>query len=100
MKNAQKRLDKAYNKRFKQLNKNLFSINNTGLFIFVEHLKYLRDTCILENIPITDSRVASLSVAIAEFEKYQQSKKEFHWRNFCEFVKLNTEEWLKANDSI
>ena len=107
MKNTkQTQLNKAYTKRFKQLNKNLLKTNEAGLLIFIEHLKYLRDSSILKTInnlekPVeTDPRIASLSIAITEFEMYQKSKKEFHWRNFCEFVKLNTEEWLKPNDSV
>ena len=99
----QKQLNKAYTKRFKQLNKGLINTTDAGLLIFVEHLKYLRDCYILNSLEkptTTDSKLNSISIAINEFEIYQKNKKEFHWRNFCEFVKLNTEEWLKLNDSI
>ena len=91
------KLNKAYIKRFKQLNKNMLTANY-GLTIFVEHLKYLRDTYIIAQKP-TDI-IASLNAAIEEFEAYNQTHNEFHWQNFCEFVKLNTKEWLAANDSV
>lgn len=91
-------LNKAYNKRFKHLNKNLLTDNDMGLLIFVEHLKYLRDTyLIMHDSP---DEIISLTAAIEEFEAYRQSQKEFHWNNFWEFVKLNLKEWLVANDSI
>ena len=96
--NEIKQLNKAYSKRFKQLNKNLLTVNSTGLAIFVEHLKYLRDTYILTQKPAEST--ATLVAAIEEFETYEKSQKEFHWNNFCEFVKQNMEEWLTANDSI
>ena len=96
-----KQLNKAYTKRFKQLNKNVLTTNNSGVLIFVEHLKYLRDVrVILDESKKSDSCVASLNAAIEEFEAYRKSQKEFHWNNFCEFVKLNMREWLVANDSI
>jgi hypothetical protein len=28
------------------------------------------------------------------------NKKAFHWKGFCELIKLNMEEWLETNDSI
>jgi hypothetical protein len=43
-------------------------------------------------------------MATAEFDAYknntEQEKKDFHWNNFCELVKLNTGEWLIPNDTI
>ncbi len=99
MKNHLKQLTKAYNKRLTKVN---------GIEHFIEYLKYLRDTAIikaesakaLEN----DSKVITLITAVSEFEAYKNSKDEkqrkFHWNNFCEFVKLNMEEWQVFNDSI
>lgn len=98
----QTHLNKAYTKRFKQLNKKLIDAPEAGLLLFIEHLRYLRDCQIINGSkkPSVKSKVSSLNVAITEFEMYQESKKEFHWRNFCEFVKLNMGEWLKLNDSV
>jgi trehalose-6-phosphate synthase len=106
-----KQLTNAYTKRVKQLNKNFTKASDTGLLIFVEQLKYLRDTIIikcsgeqeeLENDP--SDAATSLVVALAEFDAYKNStekeQKEFHWNNFCEFIKLNLEEWLVLNDTI
>lgn len=97
MNNKIKQLNKAYAKRFKQLNKNILS-TSTGLQVFAEHLKYLRDIFIITQ-KSADS-VASLNAAIEELEAYKKSNKEFHWNNFCEFVKLNMREWLLTNDSV
>ena len=97
MKNKIKQLNKAYIKRFKQLNKNILS-TGAGLQVFAEYLKYLRDIFIITQKSV-DS-IASLNAAIEEFEAYTESKKEFHWNNFCEFVKLNMKEWLSVNDTV
>lgn len=94
-----KQINKAYNKR---LNK------TTGLGHFIEYLKYLRDIAIIKmgsaEALANNSKVVALIVAINEFEAYQESKEEkqrkFHWNNFCDFVKLNMEEWLVFNDSV
>lgn len=102
-----KQLNKAYDKRFKQLNKNMLITENSGLMtlvgdagliVFVEHLRYLRDIYIIMQQSV-DS-VATLNAALEEFEAYAESKKEFHWNNFCEFVRLNMREWLATNDSV
>ena len=94
-----KKLNKAYSKRFKQLNKNILITNEAGLSIFIEHLKYLRDSYIITHNSI--DAVVSLNAAIEEFEAYRKNQKEFHWNNFCEFVKLNMKEWLVVNnDSV
>jgi hypothetical protein len=101
-----KQLNKAYEKRLKALNKDFFKDNKTGLFLYIEYLKYLRDNFILE--PYKDDRdklkVAALSAAIAEFYAYNESSvedtKRFHWNNFCELMRLNMEEWLVSNDSV
>lgn len=97
MKNKIKQLNKAYIKRFKQLNKNILS-TGAGLQVFAEYLKYLRDIFIITQKSV-DS-IASLNAAIEEFEAYTENKKEFHWNNFCEFVKLNMKEWLSVNDTV
>jgi hypothetical protein len=93
-----KQLNKAYIKRFKQLNKNILYASDSGLILFVEHLKYLRDTNIVGQN--SAEAIVSLNTAIEEFEAYRKSQKDFHWDNFCELVKLNVKEWLIANDSI
>lgn len=100
--NLKTRLRKAYAKRLNTLNKNFFKDPDSGLNIFVEHLKFKRDCLILQ--PNNKTKLTSLAAAIAEFEAYQTSEenkqKEFHWNNFCNFVKLNMEEWQIPNDSI
>ncbi len=107
------KLDKAYSKRVKQLNKNFTKDPSVGLQIFVEQLRYLRDTLIVK-ASVAESgtefeeelsnKASALIIATSEFEAYKNSKekeqKEFHWNNFCEFVKLNMEEWLVINDTI
>ena len=93
-----KLLNKAYTKRFKQLNKNILASEDAGLTVFVEHLRYLRDAYILTLGPV-DS-IATLNAAIEEFEAYQKTKKDFHWNNFCEFLKHNMKEWLAVDDSV
>lgn len=96
--NKIKQLNKAYSKRFKQLSKNILTSSNAGVIMFVEHLKYLRDAHIV-NQTSTDA-AATLNAAIEEFEAFTLTQQEFHWNNFCEFVKLNMKEWLSINDSI
>jgi hypothetical protein len=93
-----KQLNKAYTKRFMQLNKNMVTDLDAGLIIFVEHLKYLRDLSIVNKRD--DDAVVTLAAAIEEFEAFNTTKQEFHWNNFCEFVKLNMKEWLVSNDSV
>lgn len=112
-------IDKAYTKRTKDLNKNFTTDSTTGLAIFIEQLKYIRDILILhhntnrlespfEGIdPVEspfDAKLTSLIIAISEFEASQQAedadKKIFHWNNFWEFVKLNAGEWLMSDDTI
>ena len=96
--NEVKVLNKAYTKRFKQLNKNILSAEDSGLAVFVEHLRYLRDACILTQKSV--DKVVTLNAAIEEFEAYRKTKKDFHWNNFCEFLKQNMKEWLAVNDSV
>lgn len=96
--NIAKQLNRAYTKRFKQLNKNILTAEDSGLLVFVEHLRYLRDAYILTQQSI--DVIATLNAAVEEFEAYIENKKEFHWNNFCEFVRLNMKEWLATNDSI
>lgn len=101
----------AYSKRFKLLNKTLHKNLGTGILLFVEHLKYLRDALLIKAAGVADNEddaistiVSSLIIAVAEFEAYQNSKepgkKDFHWANFCELVKLNMREWLTTNDTV
>jgi hypothetical protein len=100
--NVKTQLRKAYTRRLSSLNKNFFKDPNSGLNIFVEHLKFKRDNLILQ--ANNDAALASLVTAIAEFEAYKISEeskqKEFHWNNFCDFVKLNREEWQQLNDTV
>lgn len=103
------KIQKAYNKRSKQLNKNFTKNSDIGLLLFIEHLKYLRDLLVIaekelgdgpdkkEEKAILEAKISSLTIAILEFEVYRASepaKKPFHWNSFWEFVKLNAEEWM------
>ena len=94
------RINQAYTKRLKQLNKDILTVtnNSTGLPVFIECLKHMRDTYIVNKKPM--EIIASINVAIEEFEAYKQTKKDFHWNNFCDLIKLNMKEWLLANDTI
>jgi hypothetical protein len=96
--NETKLLNKAYTKRFKQLTKNILTSKGAGLAIFVEHLKYLRDAYILTQKSV--DTIVTLNAAIEEFEAYIKTKKDFHWNNFCEFLKHNIKEWLAVDDSV
>lgn len=105
-----KRLNSAYSKSFKKLNKNFFQNSETGLILFVEYLTYLRDCLVINTVEDLNEQVpckikiATIAAALAEFEAYRTSqeytKKVFHWNNFWELVKLNMEEWLILNDSV
>jgi hypothetical protein len=125
---AIRQLAKAYDKKAKLLNKNFSKDLTTGLALFVEQLKYIRDILILEyeepeeELPgdpfeeflededsdeVVDeagAKLTSLIIAIEEFESYIQkddpAQKIFHWDNFWEFVKLNAEEWLELYDPV
>ena len=100
-----KQLNKAYETRLRILHKDIF--NNKMIKVldsFVEHLRYIRDTFIISNIDNNDLRIRTITAAIYEFEAYRaevdNNKKEFHWNNFCEFVKSNMEEWLSQDVTI
>lgn len=103
-----KQLKKAYKRSFNALNKSFFKSKTTGLIIFIEYLKYIRDLMILqvegdlEKVNKTNVRLATIIAAIAEYEAstYNTEQKVFHWNNFCELVKQNMEDWLELNDSI
>lgn len=104
-----KQLNKVYKKRFKTLNKSFFKSYTQGIIIFEEYLKYLRDLTILNTATDSENesvktRIATINTAVAEFASWQktddESKKEFHWNNFCELLKLNMKEWLELDDSI
>jgi hypothetical protein len=102
-------LENAYTKKLKKLVKNGFNYKYLGPSILNEQLKYTRDFLILNNLnsleqePIK-TNIATLATAIAEFEAFQTAQepeqKAFHWQSFCDFVKLNMEEWTLLNDSI
>ena len=106
-------LNRAYTKPLKSLQKDFFVKNTTGLLLFVEYLKYLRDSLILKtskninDIEKLKIKVSTIIAAITEFEAYLKSKdikdeqqKKLHWNNFCELIKQNMEEWLKTDDPI
>lgn len=104
-----KQLKKAYKKRFKVLNKSFFDDRSQGMLVFNEYLKYLRDFIILNTdnaleSDIKNTRIATINTAIAELCSWQKAvdeqKKDFHWNNFCELLRLNMKEWLVPNDSI
>ena len=102
-----KYLNNAYAKSIDNLQKNFFTDKSTGLTLFVEYLKYIRDFTVLatnNNSEEAKLKIATIITAIAEFEAYIQEqdskRKKFHWYNFCELIKQNMEEWLKINDSV
>lgn len=103
-----KQLNKAYTKSFKRIQKRFFTDRTTGLSLFIEYLRYLRDFIVLDEYS-KDLEDGSLNAtiiiaAITEYEAYElnkgQQQKQFHWNNFCELVKQNMEDWLKINDSV
>lgn len=108
--NKLNKINKAYSKRLHKLNKSFFQDNTVGLVLFAEYLKYLRDKMLIKAATdggkaVSDSNVlGALVIATGEFDAYQNSEetkqKEFHWNNFCDFIKLNMEEWLVLSDSI
>lgn len=102
-----KQLNKAYKQSFSTLNKSLFQVKSAGLNIFVEHLKYLRDSMILsteENLYKADNtniKLTTIITAIAEYEASSCAEQhDFHWNNFWELVKQNMEDWLELDDSV
>lgn len=98
-----KKLNKAYYKRLKTLNKDFFKVNSTGLELFGMYLSYLRDKLIIESATDNAAKIATIITAIAEFTAYERTtdaQKAFHWNNFCEILKYNMEEWLEFNDSV
>lgn len=92
------KLNRVYRKRLKYLVKNILTEKKSGLLIFIEHLKYLRDSYIITGK--SSETIISLITAIEEFEANEKNSQNFHWNNFCEFIKLNMEDWLIANDSV
>ncbi len=102
-----RQLNKAYKRSFSALNKSLFQSKSAGLNIFIEHLRYLRDSMILsaegdlEKVNKTNMKLATIITAVAEYEaSVNTEQKVFHWNNFCELVKQNMEDWLELNDSV
>lgn len=106
MKTQVKLINNAYAKRLKKLNKSFFDSNQTGLIIFVEYLKLIRDRLIIgyADYPDAQTAMATVITAVAEVEAFldpqEATNKVFHWNNFCELVKQNMEEWLRIDDSI
>ena len=102
-----KQLKNAYKKSFNTLNKSFFQSKTVGLNMFVEYLRYLRDLMILsadedlEKVSKTNTKLATIITAIAEYEASTNiEQRVFHWSSFCELVKQNMEDWLELNDSI
>lgn len=106
-KSAAAQLEAAYKKKTKILSSELNK--DTGISLFINHLKYIRDSVVikqhvdLEQEPVKTT-LATLMAAIAEFEASKRAvdaqQKNFHWNTFCDFVKFNMEEWLILYDSI
>lgn len=105
-KSQNKLLLKAYKQSFTNINKKFFDNKNTGLLLFAEYLRYLRDSYILKYFDTADvtPELTTLIAAVAEFDAYKDStetqNKTFHWNNFCELIKQNMEGWLHIDDSI
>ena len=103
-----KQLNKAYNDRFSFIQQDIFVNRAAGLTLFIEYLKYLRDSIVLNEYDKacegSKIKIASIITAIAEFDAYTQAQdnqqKTFHWNSFCELFKQNMEDWLKIDDSI
>jgi hypothetical protein len=101
-----KMLKKAYTKRFKCISSSFFSDKEAGLTLFIEYLKYIRDSMIINNYENSNKQtnIATIIAAIAEFDAYKSSKdsdiKVFHWNSFTELLKQNMEEWLQLDDSV
>jgi hypothetical protein len=102
-----KQLKRAYKRSFTTLNKSLFQSKAASLSIFIEHLRYLRDSMILltegdfEKASKTNTKLVTIVAAVAEYEASTHAdQKAFHWNNFCELVKQNMEDWLELNDSV
>lgn len=100
--NTKTQLRKAYTKRLNSLNKSFFKDSNSGLKIFVEHLKFKRDNLILEST--NENALAIVATAVAEFETYQATEdtkqKEFHWNNFWDLARASMEEQQIPNDTV
>jgi hypothetical protein len=106
---CKKQLNKAYKKRLKFLNKTFFKNKKQGINLFEEYLKYLRDYIFITSPDVVKdelvkTKIATINTAVAELESWRktvnESKKDFHWDNFCELLKLNMKEWLVPNDSV
>ena len=103
-----KRLNKAYKNRLSTLQKSFFDNNETGLLLFAEYLRYLRDSIVLaeyrSETEAAKIKIATITAAVAELDAYLQDvgtqHKTFHWNTFCELLKQNMEDWLKIDDSV
>ena len=82
---------------------------NTGMSFFITYLRYIRDYAMVKNADVVEQEpaktsLATLVTAIAEFEAYHnasdKTQKDFHWNSFCDFVKLNMEDWTVLYDSV
>lgn len=102
--NEIKALQKAYKKKNKVLQQDLFKQPSTGIKLLVESLRYKRDLIILtedyENDLELRAKLATIIAAIKEFDAYEKSvaskdtiASTFHWDSFCEFTRQNFLEW-------
>ena len=103
-----KQLNKAYKNRLNALQKSFFDDNETGLLLFAEYLRYLRDSIVLAEFhsetEAVKVKMATIMAAVAELDAYLHDvgtqQKTFHWNTFCELLKQNMEDWLKIDDSV
>lgn len=108
-----KQINKTYETTLESIQKSFFSNSQTGLDLFVEYLRYIRDSLIIKAPDLSVSPdenliIATIMAAIAEYESYENYKiskaderlQKFHWDNFWELIKCNLREWQALNDTI
>lgn len=108
-----KQIKKTYDSTMKILQKDFFIDNRSGLNLFVEYLRALRDQILIktgntEPESLESFYALSITTAVAEYESYEnylisngsEQLKSFHWNNFWELVKQHLEGWISFNDSI
>lgn len=108
-----KQINKTYETTLENIQKSFFKSSQTGLDLFVEYLRYIRDSLIIKAPDLSVSPdenliIATIMAAIAEYESYENYKiskaderlQKFHWDNFWELIKYNLREWQALNDTI
>ena len=94
------KLIKAYKKLFKDLYKKFPEDPTVGLTAFITHLSLLRDLSTVSSVDNEQmaTKRATINAALAEYNAFKANSNEtikmFHLSNFCEFLKLNLEDWL------